>query len=133
MKYKRPGWYGESYRHYLASKGVPTVDWKKYAGVWKQKAVSPVPWFQKGCEGTKAKYESLNGKIKVTNMCTKNGKTESVTATAKPINKNTLEIDFGFGPFGKGTYEVVDVNKEYTKAVVRGGDGTTWVLERVKS
>lgn len=138
-RYKRRGWFGDSHRHYLAAKGVKTVnkvDLKKYAGKWKQKSVKNEPWFQKGCEDVSAEYTALpNGNIKVVNRCKdKDGNVRAVEGTAYSVSDDNkkLVVQFGNSIFRTGKYEIVKVNPEYTKATVKGGK-TVWELERPKS
>lgn len=124
---KPAGWRGESYRHYLAAKGVKTVDLTKYAGTWRQESVKNEPWFQRGCKDVKAKYTlQKDGKVKVVNSC--DGR--KVEATARSVSKDNrhLKVDFGL-PFGEGDYRIKEVNPSYTRAVVKSGR-TEWVLVR---
>jgi lipocalin len=135
------GWFRESYRHRLAANGVKTrqylatrgsrlVDFEKYMGQWREKVVAPVPWYERGLRDVRAEY-SLNpdGTVKVVNSGVRDdGELSSREGTAKLVSGNVLDVSFG--PFMSGTYEVVDVDDDYTKAVVRGGDGTVWVLQR---
>lgn len=136
-RYKRSGWFGDSHRHYLAAKGVKTkVDLDKYAGTWKQVAVTNEPWFQKGCENVRAKYTKVGrNSIQVENTCTKNGEKRSVKGLAYPISKNNdkLIVQFGNSIFRTGRYTIVEVNDDYTKATVQGNGDTVWMLEREKN
>lgn len=121
-------WFGESYRHYLASKRVSSkVDLKRYAGLWKQESVKNEPWFQKGCKRVTARYVlKKDGTVKVVNSC--DGR--KIEGTARSVSKDNrkLKVNFGF-PFKEGDYFIKDVNKDYTRAVVKSGK-TEWVLTR---
>jgi lipocalin len=104
-----------------------TVDLKRYAGTWKQESVKNEPWFQKGCKDVKAKYTlRKDGTVKVVNTC--DGR--KIQGVARSVSKDNrrLKVDFGF-PFREGDYFIKDINKGYTRAVVKGGK-TEWVLVR---
>lgn len=126
----RGGWFGESFRHYLASKGVKTkVDLRRYAGEWRQESVKNEPWFQRGCKDVRARY-SLNkdGSVRVVNSC--DGREVEGVARSVSDDNRRLKVSFGF-PFGEGDYRIKSVDDDYSRAVVRSGD-TEWVLVRPK-
>lgn len=115
-------------RGYMAKK----VDLNKYAGTWTQESVQNEPWFQRGCEDVQATYEVLpEGSVKVTNTCVRDGEVDSITGKAYPLTRDNrkLLVQFGNNIFTAGKYEIVKVNDDYTRAIVRSGD-TEWVLTR---
>jgi lipocalin len=152
-KYKS-GWHNDSHRHFLAAKygAAPgktskvskdaeyknKIDLNKYAGDWKQKAVYPEPFYQKGLKEVKAHYTvNPDGTVKVVNEgIDKFGKVQQIEGTAYSKSKDNrkLEVEFGNNPISKlfmrGEYQIVDVDPNYKKAVVRGGDGTVWILQK---
>lgn len=139
MNRYRSGWHGESYRHYLAAKySASKVDLNKYAGTWRQKDVSPEPFYQRGLTKVTATYTPRkDGTIKVVNTgITEDGKKKRIEGTAKPVSKDNRELDVTFGksPLAKllmhGSYKIVKIDSQYKRATVKGGDGTTWHLER---
>ena len=114
------------------AKKAQKVDFKKYAGTWKEKTVSPVPWYEKGLHDVKATYEpQKDGSVKVTNTgITKEGRIKKIEGVARPLTPDNRKLQVSFGFLRSGTYEIVDVDKKYKQAVVKDGTGTVWVLER---
>jgi lipocalin len=131
----RGGWFGESYRHYLAAKSVKTVDLNKYAGTWKQQSVKNVPWFQKGLKDVTATYTlKRSGQVEVVNRgVDEDGKVKTARGIARSVSPDNKTLKVSFSPFGlfEGEYKIKSVDPDYTKAVVQGGK-TTWVLVRPK-
>lgn len=111
---------------------VKSVDLARYAGTWHEIQAFP-NWFQRGCEDSTATYTTLpDGKIRVVNSCTRNGKTTSVTGTATPVpgsNNSRLKVRF-FGPFA-GDYWILDLDKNYRwVAVGHPNRQYLWILAR---
>lgn len=127
------GWKYESYRHSLAAKGIKTrpakIDLKRYAGTWHQVSVKPTPWFQRKCQGKEvtATYElRKDGKIDVINKCGD----DVAKGVARSVSDDNSKLKVSFGiPFIEGDYNIVELDKEYKHAVVKGGD-YTWRLKR---
>lgn len=118
-------------------KTVPSVDIRKYAGVWYEIARFPHR-FQEGCYGSKATYTLLkNGKIRVLNECRKGGPGgKRITAKGKAwvVDKGSnakLKVSF-FWPFS-GHYWIIDLGEEYDYAVVGHPKRKyLWILSRTE-
>ncbi len=113
---------------------VPSVDLQKYSGLWYDIAHLPF-YFMKDCECTTAKYTySTKGYVIVENRCRKStsGKWKSAKGKAFVVNNSRnakLKVQF-FWPF-KGDYWIIDLDEDYTYAVV--GDKARkylWILSR---
>jgi apolipoprotein D and lipocalin family protein len=114
---------------------VPSVDVKRYQGVWYEIASIPVSQ-QKGCFCTKAEYTLLDdGSLRVVNACRKGSASGEVAraegkAFVVPGSNNAkLRVQF-FWPF-RGDYWILKLDEEYSYAVV----GTPsrrycWILSR---
>jgi len=120
-------------------KPVPSVDLKKYAGLWYEYSKIPNS-FQKQCvSNTTAEYKLLeDGTIQVNNSCTdEDGKRDFVSGVARIVDRETnakLEVSF-FSIFGWrpiwGDYWVIGLDKDYQYAVVgTPGRKYGWVLSR---
>jgi len=114
---------------------VPYVDLKKYSGIWYEIASYPQR-FQKGCQGTTAKYTlSARDYVIVENRCNKGsltGKQSSIKGKAF-VEKNSgnakLNVQF-FWPF-KGKYWIIDLADDYSYAVVsHPNKNYLWILSR---
>jgi len=116
-------------------KTVDSVDLKKYAGKWYEIASYPQR-FQKGCTNTTAKYTlSDKGYMIVENRCNKdsiNGKKSYIKGKAFVVKKSgnaKLKVQF-FWPF-RGKYWIVDLDKDYSYAVVSHPNKKyLWILSR---
>lgn len=129
---------GESYRDEdvpLATE--PAFDLARYMGRWYEIARFPNR-FEKGCVGVTADY-SLNpdGSVHIVNTCRKAtlaGPVEQVEGRARPRADPaiwTVKFTEWLPSFLAGEYRVLDVDPDYTVAVVGEPDGTTgWVLGR---
>ncbi|GAB3237026.1 lipocalin family protein [Hymenobacter seoulensis] len=117
---------------------LPTVDHvnlHKYSGLWYEVARLPTR-FEKGCQHVTAQYKlQPNGKVKVVNTCHKeslNGPAETVTGTARAVDKTNakLKVQF-FWPF-EGDYWVLDLDlSDYRYALVgEPGRKNLWILSR---
>ena len=130
----RVGWRGESYRHYLAQKGIKTkIDLKNYQGTWYQASINRVPWYEKGLMHIKAKYELLpNGPVQVINSgIDENGKLQESRGIARSVSEDNRHLKVSFFPPFEGDYNIKDIDPKYTRVKVEGG-GTQWVLTRTK-
>lgn len=114
---------------------VLDFDLGRYLGTWYEIAAIPIlP--QKGCVGTTATYALReDGDVSVDNRCFADsfaGEQRGATARAFVPDAATpakLKVQF-FWPF-RAEYWVVDVDAEYTVAVVSNSNRSTlWVLNR---
>ncbi len=108
------------------------VELDRYLGKWFEMARYEAP-FQKGCDGVTADYSlRKDGKIKVINSCTKEGKTTTAKGKAKIVEGSgnaKLKVSF-FGPF-YGDYWVLDRAEDYSWAIVGEPSGRyLWMLTR---
>jgi apolipoprotein D and lipocalin family protein len=121
---------------------VPSVDFKKYAGLWYEVARLPNR-FQEQCAGNvTATYTPLDdGSIRVVNRCRKeNGETDEAEGEAKRSGDDApdakLKVRFApaflsFLPFVWGDYWIIDLAPDYSYAVVGDpGRKYLWVLSR---
>ncbi len=114
---------------------VAQVDLKRYTGKWYEIASYPQR-FQKGCTCTTAEYTATNdGYIIVENACNKDsvtGKKSGIKGKAFVVENSgnaKLEVQF-FWPF-KGKYWIIDLNSDYTYAVVgHPNRDYLWILSR---
>ena len=114
---------------------VPFVDLGRYVGTWYEIASFPQS-FQSGCFCTTATYSlSDKGFVIVENRCNRNGinGTESYIKGKAFVKKNSgnakLYVQF-FWPF-RGKYWIIDLDKEYTYAVVgHPNKKYLWILSR---
>ena len=122
-----------SCRNDIPLKTVPEVNIEKYMGKWYEIATIPQK-FQKGCNCTTAEYTLINNKyVKVINTCRKDSalgkinKIEGKAFTTK--NSAKLKVQF-FWPF-KAKYWIIDLDKNYTYAVVGHPNRKyLWILSR---
>ncbi|MEP3227152.1 MAG: lipocalin family protein [Parasphingorhabdus sp.] len=108
------------------------VELDRYLGKWFEMARYEAP-FQKDCDGVTADYSLRDdGKIKVINSCTKDGKTSTANGKAKIVENSQnakLKVSF-FGPF-YGDYWVLDRADDYSWAIVGEPSGRyLWMLTR---
>ncbi len=121
---------------------VPSVDLRKYAGLWYEIARLP-NGFQKQCVGDVTATYVLqdDGTIKVINRCrNEKGDTEEAEGEAKRVDGDSsnakLKVRFApkflsFLPFVWGKYWIIDLDPEYRYAVVGEPDRKyLWVLSR---
>jgi len=105
---------------------VPTVDVERYMGTWY--AVASIPTtFERDCvRGTTAEYELLeNGRIRVTNTCTREDGTQFQTVgrawAPDPSEPSKLKVSFvslfGLWLFA-GDYWILELDSDYEFAVV---------------
>lgn len=114
---------------------VANVDLNKYKGKWFEIASYPQR-FQKGCYCTTAEYSlSEKGYVIVENRCNKdsvNGKLSYIKGKAfieKGTGNAKLKVQF-FWPF-KGKYWIIDLDDDYTYAVVSHPNRKyLWILSR---
>jgi apolipoprotein D and lipocalin family protein len=114
---------------------VPFVDLGRYVGTWYEIASFPQS-FQRGCFCTTATYSlSDKGFVIVENRCNRNGINgeESYIKGKAFIEKNSgnakLKVQF-FWPF-RGKYWIIDLDKEYTYALVSHPNKKyLWILSR---
>jgi apolipoprotein D and lipocalin family protein len=113
---------------------VPSVDLKKYTGVWYEIARLPNR-FQKDCSSNVTATYTLreDGKIRVLNQCMEaTGKRKSAEGTARVVEGSSnakLKVTF-FWPF-YGDYWILDLGSNYEYAVV--GEPKRkffWILSR---
>ncbi len=121
---------------------VPKVDLKKYAGQWYEIARLPNR-FQKQCTGdvTATYFLQDDGTIKVVNRCrNEEGGLEEAVGQAKLNSDDSsnakLKVRFApkllsFLPFVWGNYWIIDLDSDYTYAVVGEPDRQyLWILSR---
>ena len=121
---------------------VPSVDLIQYSGIWYEIARLPNR-FQRQCvSDVTATYTLLDdGEIKVVNTCmNEDGEMESVEGRARRKSEeepnSKLEVRFApaflsFLPFVWGNYWIIDLDPEYTYAVVGEPDREyLWILAR---
>jgi apolipoprotein D and lipocalin family protein len=119
---------------------VPSLDLKRYLGVWHEIARYPNP-FQKGCDSATARYTLLpDGTLEVLNTCqNQDGSWRSVLGTARVVDTVTgAKLKVSFVPawlrwtgIGWGDYWVVDLAPDYTYAVVSEPRRRyLWILSR---
>jgi apolipoprotein D and lipocalin family protein len=117
---------------------VAELDVDRYMGLWHEVARRPM-FFQRDCVGdTTATYErQTDGGIRVRNACrTADGLITSSGMARRAGQGGALEVRFapgwlGWLPFVWADYWVVDLDPDYTWAVVGGpGQGAMWVLSR---
>ena len=114
---------------------VPFVDLGRYVGTWYEIASFPQS-FQRGCFCTTATYSlSEKGFVIVENRCNRNGINgeESYIKGKAFVERNSgnakLKVQF-FWPF-RGKYWIIDLDKEYTYAVVSHPNKKyLWILSR---
>lgn len=113
---------------------VDSVDLSRYQGRWYDIASIPLR-FSQHCTCTFAEYTAdSTGYVRVYNQClnSKTGKTDSIRGKAFPVkgSKNAkLKVQF-FWPF-RGDYYIVDIDSNYTLAIVGSPDrNTLWILSR---
>jgi apolipoprotein D and lipocalin family protein len=114
---------------------VSFVDLQRYLGKWYEIASLPAP-FQNHCVGSTAEYSlRQDGKINVTNRCfdkTFDGDIDEVSGKAWIVDTTTnakLKVQF-FWPFS-GNYWVIDLDPEYSRAVVSEPSRKyLWILNR---
>jgi apolipoprotein D and lipocalin family protein len=113
---------------------VSSVDLSRYAGVWYEIASLPVSQ-QKGCSCTTAEYIPIDSEtVKVVNTCRKGPENEIDRVEGKafvvPGTHNAkLRVQF-FWPF-RGDYWILDLDKEYSYAVVGlPSRKYCWILSR---
>lgn len=121
---------------------VPSVDLKRYSGLWYEIARLP-NWFQKDCDGdVTATYTLLDDdEIKVVNRCRKeDGETKEAEGRARRASddepNSKLKVRFApaflsFLPFVWGNYWIIDLAPDYSFAVIGEPDGRyLWILAR---
>jgi apolipoprotein D and lipocalin family protein len=114
---------------------VPSVDLKRYAGVWYEIARFPTR-FQKDCASDVTATYTLkpDGDVEVLNACKEaGGKTKQAKGTAKLADKkgpnSKLKVTF-FWPF-YGDYWIIDLDPDYKWALVGApGRNYLWMLSR---
>ncbi len=110
---------------------VASVDLLRYMGKWYEISLYPQR-FEKDCECTTAEYYMHSTYVEVRNTCMKNGKEKKVKGKAfvVPNSGNAkLKVQF-FWPF-RGDYWIINLDKDYTWAVVSSPDKNyLWILSR---
>jgi apolipoprotein D and lipocalin family protein len=117
---------------------VSYVDIERYLGKWYEIALYP-NWFEKGCFGSTAYYEMLEGgHIKVTNQCRMHGpegelnEAIGIATIADGKSNAKLKVQF-FWPF-KGDYWIIDLDRDYQYAIVSEPDRQyLWILSRYQN
>lgn len=118
---------------------VPDIDLKRYLGKWYEIASIP-QFFQRKCVGnTTAEYSLVEkGRVRVLNSCDTEKKRISAEGRARPIDPDSnskLEVTFvkfiGWFFLFSGDYWVIDIDQDYSYAVVGNGEGDyAWILSR---
>jgi len=112
---------------------VAAVDLQRYAGKWHEIAAFPA-WFQRGCTCSTAEYSLRDdGRMRVVNTCSKEGKIKSVEGVARVVagsNNARLKVSFQW-PF-EGDYWVIALDEKDYQWVVVGTPGRDylWLLSR---
>lgn len=110
---------------------VPNVNLNKYSGTWYDIAHLPQK-FQEGCSCVSANYSQAEDYIKVVNTCLRDGKMDSISGKAFPVegsNNSKLKVQF-FWPF-KGDYQILALDEDYSTALVGAPDRESlWLLSR---
>ncbi len=110
---------------------VSEVNLDRYEGTWYDIAHLPQK-FQEGCSCVTANYQQMEDYVQVINTCLRDGKTDSITGKAFPVEgfKNSkLQVQF-FWPF-KGDYQILALDDDYTTALVGTPDRESlWILSR---
>jgi apolipoprotein D and lipocalin family protein len=120
---------------------VPSVDLKRYVGVWHEIALFPNRFQAQCIANTTATYRlQENGRIEVTNRCsTADGKSDNAIGEAKLADaNNTTKLKVRFAPWYLswlpqvwGDYWVIDLDADYRYAVVsEPSKKFLWVLSR---
>ena len=120
---------------YAPLETVPHVDLEKYMGTWYEIASFPNS-FQKDCTGTTAHYTlKPEGGVRVVNKCfihKLDGEESIAKGFAEVVDEKTnskLQVTF-FWPFF-GDYWIIDLDKDYTYAVVGHPNREyLWILNR---
>lgn len=117
---------------------VESVDLTRYAGLWHEIARYP-NWFEKGCTDTTAEYALRDdGRISVTNSCTKQdtGERDVAEGVAKAVsgsNNSKLKVKFApsWVPFAWGDYWILHLEPDYSAVLVGAPNGKyLWILAR---
>jgi apolipoprotein D and lipocalin family protein len=120
---------------------VPTVNLSRYLGKWYEIARFSNS-FQKDCVEAIAEYSLIDDeKIQVINTCRriKDGRLSSVTGIARvedPVTHAKLKVNFvpswlRWTGIGNGDYWIIDLDKDYTYAVVSEPSRKyLWILSR---
>lgn len=112
---------------------VPSVDFTRYVGTWKEIAHNP-NFFQRDCLQSVAEYALLGpGRVSVHNICHKaNDKTSDIHGVATVVDPAVpakLKVKFNF--FARGDYWIVRLDPNYEWAVVSGpGRKSLFILSR---
>lgn len=112
---------------------VEKVELERYVGTWYEIARYE-HFFEEGCSNVNATYSIRDdGKIKVENRCTKEGKIDEAIGKAYATDESNskLKVSF-FGPF-YGDYWILMLDEDY-KYVVIGEPSREylWILSRTK-
>lgn len=119
-----------------APQTVESVDVERYMGKWYEIASYP-QFFSQECNCTTAEYRLLdNGNVGVVNTCnlfTTGGPVSVANGTAVPVegaNGSRLTVSFLPNNTGSmnGNYWILELDEEYTYAVVSGPFRSTWFL-----
>ena len=108
---------------------------ERYMGTWYEIARLP-QYFERDMDEVRARYTlESDGTIEVVNSGVRNGEPQSITGTAKLKNPKAkpltgeLRVSF-FWPF-YSDYRIIELDPDYTVAVVTGGSRSyLWVLSR---
>tara|TARA_R110002096_G_scaffold348682_1_gene541919 strand:- start:119 stop:616 length:498 start_codon:yes stop_codon:yes gene_type:complete len=110
---------------------VSEVNISKYEGTWYDIA-HLTQTFQEGCSCVSANYSQAEDYIKVVNTCLRDGKMDSISGKAFPVegsNNSKLKVQF-FWPF-KGDYQILALDEDYSTALVGAPDRESlWLLSR---
>jgi len=105
---------------------------ERYLGRWYEIARMP-HWFERDMDFVRAEYSRRpDGRIRVVNSGTKNGKVKDATAVAKfkgDPSVGELRVSF-FRPF-YGDYRILALDQDYTQVIVgSSGKDFLWILAR---
>lgn len=110
---------------------VPSVDLKRYSGLWYEIARLPNE-FEKDSYNVTAEYLLKDGYIEVINSSVrKDGTINKVVGIAKAKDSSNAKLDVTFfWPFS-GEYNIIDIDESYEYSVVCGSDTSyLWILSR---
>jgi apolipoprotein D and lipocalin family protein len=113
---------------------VDRLEVDRYLGLWYEIARYP-NWFEEGCVGVTAEYALRDdGQIRVTNTCRDagDGSVSVAEGVARIEGPGRLSVTFTpWLPFARGDYWVLDLDEDYTVAVIGNPSGRTgWILAR---
>lgn len=113
---------------------VENVDLQRYAGKWYEIARYPNT-FERGCVGVTADYGLRDdGRVSVLNTCLEgalDGPARTIEGSARTVDPSNAKLKVRFFWFFEGDYWVIDLDEDYTLAVVgEPSRNFLWILSR---